>query len=116
MGVRTTTYAMVGADIGSALKDKYPGDDELYDRFRDLMDRRRQKAGRLAIVEDLMGNKWTRVGLLLADPVRDDEPGGLDVSISPGVLKDWISRAQLEIGAALGLATEPQLLVFSQLS
>lgn len=116
MSVRTRTYVMVGADVGSRIRDRYRDWDAMFEDLKPLMACGEQKAEQLAIVEDGYGNRYTRVGLLLCDPLRDDEPGSLDVETDPDQIAQWITRARIEVRARLHLDIEPKLLVFTECS
>lgn len=98
---------MVGEDVGSALKDRYP---KLRDPRPDLVDPQMQKAGRVAIVR---GQETLRVGLLLDNPLGEDELERLYTAITPQVLQDWVRRAQMQVSDEVGIIIEPKLLVFA---
>lgn len=120
MGVRTCTYVMMGADLpdlGRQLAARHPGDEDWLSRnYGNLAERRRHKAGSVALVYDGMCGRYMRVGLLLADVVRDDEPGRIDVSLGAEDLARLAALARSAVAAELELDIEPRLLAFTHSS
>lgn len=105
---------MMGADIGSRLAERHPDDEDwLFRNYFELTGGRAHKRGEVAIVFDGMGGRYTRVGLLLADVVREEDCTPVKVDLSPQEIADLAEQARAAVAERLRLDIEPRLLAFT---
>lgn len=119
MSVRTTLYGMVGVDARSWIDQVVDrSDPDWFEQLADLTDPDGKgfRKGQLVLLESPHGDaRPIRIGILLADPVTDRDPGWFSLELTPKDLEEAIRTCQEKIRERfpqISLDQTPSLRVF----